>query len=261
MSDALPIERTPTPLATRRVNKGRGHVYLLDGSPADGVTTVIGEGIPKPALIGWAANTTAAYAVDNWDELATVGVAARLERLKKARWEDSDAAARRGTEVHAFAQRLMAGQSLDVPEELVDHVDAYIAFDADWKVEESLVEVVIVNRRHRYMGTLDMVATLKDGLTWLLDWKTTRSGVYPENALQLAAYRNAETYLGADAQEYPMPAIDRCGVVWLRADGYDLVPCDLEDPEETFRTFLYAQQVAQWRAKPREEVIGEALSA
>jgi hypothetical protein len=37
--------------ATRRVNRGRGHSYLLDGAPVPGVTTILGQGMPKPALI------------------------------------------------------------------------------------------------------------------------------------------------------------------------------------------------------------------
>ena len=41
-----------------------------------------------------------------------------------------------------------------------------------------------------------------------------------------------------------MPTIDRAGAVWLRADGYDLHPVDIST--ETFRTFLYAQQVAHY---------------
>ena len=42
---------------TRRINHGRGHYYEVDGHRVDGVTTVIGDGIPKPALIDWASRT------------------------------------------------------------------------------------------------------------------------------------------------------------------------------------------------------------
>jgi hypothetical protein len=258
MSDAT-TAAAPTPLATRRVNRGRGHGYLLDGVDADGVTWVLSEGVPKPALIGWAANTIRDYAVDHWDELAAVAPSERVKQLTRARYESRDAAANRGTAVHALAHQLAAGQEIDVPEELVGHVDAYLQFAKDWQPQEQLVEVVCVNRMHRYMGTLDLVAHLADGDTWLLDWKTGGTGVYPEVALQLAAYRNAETYLGPDAQEHPMPEVDRCGVVWIRADGYDLFPVQAD--VDTFRTFLYAQQIAHWRKQQEEQpVIGEALA-
>src|SRR6516165_6140444 len=95
---------------TRRIDRGRGHSYLLDGEPVDGVTTIIGDGIPKPALVNWAANTTAAYAVDHWEELAHLGVAQRLRTLEKSRYETLKAAAGRGTDIHKLAQRLAAGE-------------------------------------------------------------------------------------------------------------------------------------------------------
>lgn len=247
----------PRAAPTRRVNRGKGHSYYLDGESSLGVTTAIGEGFPKPALIGWAANTTAAYAVDHWDELAGVGIAERLKRLQRARYDDRDQAGNAGTEVHTIAQRLAAGLEVDVPEYLVGHVDSYLAFVEEWKPVELVVEGIVLNRRFGYMGTLDFIGELADGLTWLLDWKTARSGVFSENALQLAGYRNGESYIDASGVERPMPKVDRCGVVWLRSDGFDLVP--VEVGAEEFRIFLYALGIARWR--DNENVVGAALAA
>jgi hypothetical protein len=243
--------------ATRRINRGRGHSYLLDGDTADGVTSIVGEGVPKKALIDWAARITAGYAVDHWDELAQLGLAERLRRLEKARWADRDSAGVRGTAVHALAHRLAAGEEVDVPDPLVGHVDAYLQFVKEWQPEELLVEAVVANRQWRYMGTLDLVARLADGKTWLLDWKTSASGVWPESALQLAGYANCDFHLGPQGEELPLPPIDAAGCVWLRADGYDLVPVDIS--EQTFRVFLYAQQLARFVHEPRETHVGEAL--
>jgi hypothetical protein len=246
-----------SPGLTRRVNHGRGHRYLLDGAECDGVTTILRDGVPKAALVKWASRTTAGYALDHWAELSELGVSERLRRLEGAPWADRDSAAVRGTQVHALAQRLAHGETVDVPEPLVGHVDAYLAFVRDWAPRELLVEAVIGNRQRRYMGTLDLVAELPRLGTWIIDWKTTASGVYPESALQLAAYRFAEFYLGADGQELPLPAIDAAGVVWLRADGYDLIPVDAGP--ETFRRFLYAQQVAAFVRADRARFVGEAM--
>lgn len=244
--------------ATRRVNSGRGHKYLMDGEDADGVTNVLSEGVPKPALIGWAFNVARDYVTDHWDELTQLPRSQRIKLIDKARYASRDAAANKGTAIHNTAVLLQAGQEVDVPEEIAGHVDSYLKFAEEWKPREHLVEVVVLNRRYRYMGTLDLVATLKDGKRWLLDWKSTQSGVRPENALQLAAYRNAESYIGPDGGESPMLPVDRCGVVWLRADGYDLVP--VEAGPEMFRAFLYAQEVARWRQIPREDIVREALT-
>lgn len=250
---------------TRRVSHGRGHSYYLDGQKELGVTTALGEGYPKPALVGWAAKATTGYAVDHWDELSEMGIAERMRKLESSRYAERDEAANRGTEVHKLAQRLAAGEEVDVPEALTAHVDSYLRFAEEWQPQEKYTEIVVVNRRYRYMGTLDIIAELADGQTWLLDMKTNKSGVFSETALQLAGYRYAEAFLDGDGEEREMPEVDRCGVVWLRADGYDLIP--VEAGVDEFRVFLYALAIAKWRDvndnfKRREDcvVIGDALT-
>ena len=98
------------------------------------------------------------------------------------------------------------------------------------------------------MGTLDLVADLADGQRWLLDWKTTASGIWPESALQLAAYRNADFYIDDNGDEQPMPPVDQAGCVWLSADGYDLIPVDAGP--DTFRSFRYASRSRSSPARP-----------
>src|SRR2546426_12762917 len=103
----------------RRKNHGKGHSYVdANGAKVPGVTTILGDGVPKPALINWAAKTTAEYAVDHWEDLSALGPSARLKELNGARFADRDAAARRGTEVHGLAERLVAGAEVEVPEPL-----------------------------------------------------------------------------------------------------------------------------------------------
>jgi len=246
-------------VSLRRIDRGRGHVYLDEhGDRYDGVTSAISNGVPKPALIDWAARTTAGYAVDNWDELAAMPISERLDVLKRARWNVTREAAVRGTQVHDLALRLAAGADVDVPEPLVGHVDAYLRFVDEWQPRERLVETVVGHHVHRYGGTLDLVARLADGQVWLLDWKTSASGIWPENALQLAAYRFAEFYVDDHGAEKPMVDVDAVGCVWLRADGYDLVP--VEADAGAFRTFLYAQQVASFVQQPRDATVGVALA-
>jgi hypothetical protein len=211
---------------TRR-NYGRGHSYSIDGVRVPGVTSILRDALPKPALIEWAGNTTAAYAVDYWDELADLTPSKRLDRLKKARYEERDAAGRRGTEVHRIAERAIHGEDVadDTPEELRGHVENYIAFLDTFRVLPVLVEAVVAHRQLLYCGTLDLVADLPDG-RWLLDVKTGRSGIYGETALQLCAYKRAEVYVSADGDERPMGdlGIERTGAVHIRADGFDLYP-------------------------------------
>ena len=168
-----------------------------------------------------------------------------MERGRFERWNRSTV---RGTQVHTYAAQLAAGEQLEVADELTGYVDAYLRFVDEWQISEVAVEAMVVNRRWRYAGTLDLLATSCGAeAVWLLDWKTGASGIWPETALQLAAYAHADL-LNMNGEERPMPPVERAAAVWLRADGYDVVPVDIS--ENTFRAFLYAQQVAAFHALP-----------
>jgi hypothetical protein len=228
----------------KRINSGRGHYYKIDGTKADGVTTLIGDGMRKKALEYWSANATAEYAVDNWAELEHLAPSQRLWKLKKARFESRDAAANRGTQVHALAEKLVTGEEVEVPEELAGYVESYIKFLDEWQPKPVLVEATVASRKWNYCGTLDLVGDLPDGSRPILDLKTSGSGVYPEVALQLSAYRHADVYLDGD-EEKPMADVGITGslVVWVRADGYDVYPVDTS--ERTFKDFLHVAYVAR----------------
>jgi hypothetical protein len=254
----------------------------MDGDKVDGVTTVLSNGYPKPALVGWAAKTIAEFVGERLDidpEIGTVGAIqlvaalktidleqrkprfpadgtvsrlAIIETLKGVHWRERDQAARRGTEVHGYGERLVHGEPVEVPEELDGHVQAYVKFLDEFQPEPVLVEVTVGHRTHRWMGTLDLIADINDE-RWLLDIKTTRSGIYPETALQLAAYRHAEFYLDPDGIEHPMIPVDRVGAIWVRADGYDLIEVDATLP--TYTMYRYVQQVARFQTITGQEVI------
>lgn len=238
----------------RRVETAKGHYYKdASGSRVPGVTTIIGDGVPKPALINWAANATAEAAVDTWDDLALLAPAQRLKRLQGARYEQKDAAARRGTEVHRAAEQLLAGKSVKVPEEIAGHVEAYARFLDEFEVEAHLVEFSCISYKWGYAGTADLFAKLtlpdKGPVDMLMDLKTTRSGVFGETALQLAAYRHADVWV-SDGQEVDPGDADYCAAIHVRADGYDLVPVEAGEAEH--KDFLYAMRVGQFVARSRE---------
>jgi hypothetical protein len=229
----------------------------LDGEKVDGVTTLIGQGIPKPALINWAGNTTAAYAVDHWTRLDRMPPAQRLEELRAAKYKERDEAARRGTEVHKLADRIIHGQSVDVPEALADHVDSYVRFCDLYEPIPVLTEFTVGNRRWGYAGTSDLVVEIR-GRRYIVEIKTSRSGIYGEAALQLAGYRYAEFYL-RDGQEVPMAELDIQGALglWVRPDRCEVLP--IQAGEREFRDFLHAAWIARWSARSAE-LIGSPLT-
>src|SRR3990170_4434209 len=98
---------------------------------------------------------------------------------------------------------------------------------------------------HGYAGTLDAIAKIA-GETWLIDYKTSK-GVYPETALQLAAYGHAE-FIGrpGDPTRYAIPPVDQYGVLHLRPEGYELVPMTVD--ASTFEAFLSAKRLTEWKS-------------
>lgn len=240
----------------KRVDTARGHHYEdAQRQRVPGVTTLIGDGVPKPALINWAANSTAEYAVDRWDELSALAPAQRLKKLQGARYEEKDRAARRGIEVHRAGEKLLAGESVQVPEEIAGHVEAYARFIEEFKVEPVHVEFSCVSYKWGYAGTADLCAWLQlpehGRSLLLLDVKTSRSGIYGETALQLAGYRYADVWV-IDGKEVEPEPVRFCTGIHVRGDGYDLLP--LAVGEQEFKDLLYAARVSQFVGRSRDLV-------
>lgn len=205
------------------------HRYKLDGEWVPGVTTLLKDAIPSPALVKWAANSVAQYVADNPDQvdmLRGMGSRPMVNALKEVPWQARDEAANRGTEVHGYAERIVKGEEVDVPEALVGHVESCIAFLEDWGIEPVLVETPVASRQHQYAGTLDLVANHNRGPRAIFDYKTARSGIFFETSFQLVAYGMAEFLLDYDGLETPMAdvGIKESYGVHIRADGYDVYP-------------------------------------
>lgn len=196
-----------------------------------------------------------------WSTATPLPRGAVADALKSLKNRDRDTAANRGTEVHGLAERLAHGEEVQVPDELAGHVASYVRFLDSWNPYDAITERVVINRRWRYMGKFDLLARFDNLPTWiaerigstsgvgLLDVKTSRSGIFAEVALQLEAYRRAETMLTADGRdEIPMPAVDFVAAIHVRADGFDVYAFDIETASRpsTFDVFLYAKQVGDW---------------
>lgn len=260
-----------------RKQNGRNHWYIdLDtGERIPGVTTIIDQGLPKKALINWSANATADYAVDHWDELAAMPVAARLKKLQGGRYAVKDEAANRGTQVHKMGERLINGEQVVVPDLLRPYVDSYVRFMDEFQLRARYLEVLVYSETCRYVGTFDIFGDIllpdmpeydhlprdEDGFVCncLIDAKTNRSGIFGETALQLAGYRFAE-FMQPDPRDpdtaEPMPEVAWTGALWIRPDGYSLIPVTAE--VEQHRAFLYAQQVAAFD-KGARDLVGQAI--
>lgn len=232
------------------------HQYRLDGLHVPSVTGLIKGGIPSPALMYWSAKQVAEYVADNpsdVEQLRAMGRGPMVAALKAVPWAARDAAALKGTEIHALAEAVASGAEVDVPAEYVPHVTGYVDFLDRFDVRPVLAECSIGNRTHWYAGRFDLIADIGPD-RWLLDAKTG-SGIYPEAAVQADAYRNAEFYVTDDdpATEHPIPeGITRLGAVHITDTGTTLIP--LRSDGEPFRDFLHAAYITK-RDKQRKDYV------
>lgn len=278
----------------QRRNYGRGHGYLIDGTKAEGVTGILGGSVPKNALVGWAAGAVGQFVYDEPEETVRMaqrmGAEAFVKAMKEVPSNDRDQAANKGTAVHKMAELIARGEEVDVEDYLAGHVDSYLDFREHHRPRKEMLEVVVAHLKYRYAGTTDgwahmpmlkgMMATFPEWtdlkgnrrggrkimcehdyecLT-LLDIKTSRSGVFSETAYQCCAYGYATHYIDAAAHVREMPKIEHYVSLWLRSDGWELIPFDVCDDDH--RTFLYMQQVARatdWKNGRFATIRGEAL--
>jgi hypothetical protein len=54
-----------------------------------------------------------------------------------------------------------------------------------------------------------------------------------------------------------MPAVQKVGAIWVRADGYDLIPVDAGP--DVYRIFRHAQQIARFQTVTSKTVVGDAI--
>lgn len=96
-----------------------------------------------------------------------------------------------GTLVHETVQRLVAGESAVIPEEIRPAVEKFQLFNEEKKIHfyPEFIERRIWSSRYRYAGTVDALAEI-DGKFGVLDIKTS-TGFFPEYNLQTAAYVSA----------------------------------------------------------------------
>ncbi len=243
--------------ATRRVDVGDSHYYLLDGERVGSVSEILKRGLPKPALPSWAARQVAEFAADRLHLLRQLQRDEVVDLLRGAPYRDRERAAVRGTEVHRSAERLLRGESLEVSGEQALMAGHYARFLREWQVEAVGLERPAFSRAHRYAGTFDLLAWVRSLGLVLLDLKTNRSGPFPEVAIQLAAYGHAELYLDEAGRELKMPRPDRYAVLAVRPDGYQLRPVDVGESE--WQAFLAAARVGGWLDGRGKQVLREAL--
>lgn len=248
----------------------RFYVRPATGAKAPGVTSVIGM-LPKGFLKFWAAKAVATSAVDMLPELVGMAVkgqqAAAIDMLKRAPDRDVNQAAENGTAAHDAFEILANGQPLGrIAPAIRVYADHFAEFLDSVQPTILHTEQTVWSETHDYAGSFDGFGLIPGNFlgledptpvpTWL-DWKTTRSGVHEEVALQLAAYGNADYIVSADGTTTPLPIGQHGAVVHVRPEGWKLVPVTID--ADVFKAFLFLRGVFDWDTDGKKSVLGREV--
>lgn len=225
--------------------------YRWGGREFTSVTTILSNGIPKPALVPWAAKAVAQAAIAELPKLTQLVKddgpnGDEAERwLKGAHYRLKRNAGLKGTEIHALAEAHAKGLPLPpVSPDAVPYVRPLLDFLDEWAPEPVLTENTCYSLTHGYAGTFDAIGEFKDLGTRIFDWKTSK-GCYPEVGLQLAAYAHADGYDDGTKTLAKLPALDGALVVHLTPTGYAVFNVDISPA--TFDYFLAVKRVAEFQ--------------
>lgn len=217
------------------------HLYVLDGKPLTGVTTILGV-IAKPNLIQWAANLAAAEAfkigtIPGLREAIMVypkidtEAAQALDKLfpefkiaRTAHNKTKVAAASMGTDAHAVVEEIVKDAirnwqgkiqyevNWSNPDPIVDKiVKQFVQWAKDSDITFLESEKRLYSRNYWYAGTCDLVF-MQGGKKRIGDIKTS-SGIYGrEYFAQMAGYQVALEEQGViQPSEIEARTVVRCG--------------------------------------------------
>lgn len=250
----------PPPSGPAPYRDDDGYYHIVDEHGAEqlylSVTTILGDGVPKPGLVHWAAIEVSRCALANIPKLARLrGQTARdecHEWLRRAAERKRDEAAVFGGLFHDYAEAHILGQPMPPPSaEMRPFLDAFYRFLDEHQPEFLATEMTVANLADRWAGRFDGAVKLPrygpEPIT--IDYKSGRSK-HDDMAMQLAAYRRATHAWLKDGTPVEPPRTEGGVIVHVRPDkpeyekhgGYRLYKCDTSD--EVYASFLAARDMA-----------------
>lgn len=150
---------------------------VADSAKVPGTTTIIGRFKESGGLIQWA-----------------------YQQGKKdvPLYEARDVAGDVGTYIHAMIEASIRSEPFVHPpagmeeanvKQAMSGLEAFMRWSKRLKLDIAPAEMPLVCECHRFGGTPDAIAVEEDGALSLLDWKSSKN-YYPDNLIQLAAYRH-----------------------------------------------------------------------
>jgi hypothetical protein len=293
VTTANPIELGQEPVDVKKPDEGDLRLWS--------VTTILGV-LDKPALLYWAAEQTAKAAVTMAKTLparvAEDGAENVVKYLRDARFRrapDALSDAEFGTAMHGVAENyaLTGIPPKITAETFKGDVDAAVkCFEQldRWlqRFQPAYIatEVTVFSPTYGIAGTTDGFFTI-DGVRLIFDYKYSKksfdaqgkpTGLYPEVALQLAAYRHAEMaavwrprrfesfrrrYYALSTNEQgmavPVPTVD--GGLGIKVTPEHCTAYPVQCGADVYEAFLFCLEVARFQFEKSKSVIGDALVA
>ena len=248
---------------TTRMKGSRFYVDPESNKTVPGVTSVLNM-LPKDFLKWWAAKLVAETAVEqagNWIGLAMNGDReGAIDYLKRAPTRNTGAAANRGTEAHDLFEHMSAGVTpTRVHPDMEPFKRWYGEFLDTMQPEFIHLEQTVWNDNPGYAGSFDWAARIQGELV-LGDNKTTRSGVFPETALQLNAYAFADHLMMGDGTRDPNHEYTGAAVLHIVPEGWKLVPV-LLDRDVIMPVFEALLKVHTWDKELARTVLGTPIAS
>ena len=209
--------------------------------------------LAKPALINWAANTTAEYIKDKLIEIKegqldieAMDINEIVRAAKQHHKEKLEAGGKRGTDIHYAINEYWATGI--IPDETIkENEETAILFQSflKWQKECQIMPISheqTVYSKHGYAGTLDLFAEVNkypqcSEASWplgsyIIDYKTGKA-IYDEAKLQVAAYLYALQERG--------PLINCKGIMIVRfyPGNYEIKVYDRQTCRRLFTAFLH----------------------
>lgn len=221
--------------------------------------TTILNCLAKPNIERWKLGKVARGIAAN-DDLRMLALSGDDEAKEAAQQalERERSAANHGTARHKVSEQVTtAADAFEIAAELRPWATRYGQLLDDHGIVIRQTEIVVVNLTHGYAGTADRFV-VHDGHRRLADVKTGSAG-YFDNALQLAAYANAE-YAYIDGDLVPLPDdMDReTGLILhvpAEGDRADVLSLPLGEAWEAFK----AACVIKRAQEANKGTIGETL--
>lgn len=255
-----------------------GRFYVLGTERYWSVTTIL-NALPKDALKFWAAKTVAEFAYDTSENWLGMDRERAVDWLKREPLRFTGKRADLGSAVHAAVEAFSLGRPAKPFSNIEERraAAAFLAWAHKFDVGFDATEFSVYSRRQRYAGTTDAIIRIPLGKLeelwpenpWdsntgedvriLVDYKTggdvaERKGIYPDVALQLNAYANADFIGLPGGGEAPIGHLDGAAALHLGPAGYRMVPVRLG--VDIFKAFLYVREVFRWTEQISKDVLG-----